>query len=123
MTGRITEENIFFLFMKSYKTCNQTDPSFNPFPNKIWFLLVCSTYLLKKNVGKGKIAPSEQFFLFPQSFSTRLDNFLAFSTNLKLSSVNSFTLEESKICRWERAKERRHSHTMMPFDAPGKQAF
>ena len=32
-------------------------------------------------------------------FSTCLDNFLPFSSNLKLSSANSFSLEESKICR------------------------
>ena len=31
-------------------------------------------------------------------FSTHLDNFLPFSSNLKLSSANSFSLEESKIC-------------------------
>ena len=30
-------------------------------------------------------------------FSTRLDNFLPFSSNLKSSSANSFSLEESKI--------------------------
>ena len=28
-----------------------------------------------------------------------MDNFLSFSSNLKLSSANSFSLEESKICR------------------------
>ena len=27
-----------------------------------------------------------------------MDNFLPFSSNLKLSSANSFSLEESKIC-------------------------
>ena len=43
--------------------------------------------------GKGEIAP------FPTMFSTRLDNLLPFSSNLKLSSANPFTLEESKICR------------------------
>ena len=32
-------------------------------------------------------------------FSTRLDNFLPFSSNLKLLSANSFSLEESNICR------------------------
>ena len=32
-------------------------------------------------------------------FSTRLDNFLPFLSNLKLSSANSFSLEESKMCR------------------------
>ena len=31
-------------------------------------------------------------------FSTSLDNFHPFSSNLKLSSANSFSLEESKIC-------------------------
>ena len=32
-------------------------------------------------------------------FSTHLDNFLPFPSNLKLLSANSFSLEESKICR------------------------
>ena len=49
--------------------------------------------------GKGEIAHNEQFLLFPPVFSTRLDNFLPFSSNLKLTSANSFSLEESKICR------------------------
>ena len=44
-------------------------------------------------VGKGEIARSEQFLLFAM-FSTSLDNLL-----LKLLSANSFSLEESKICR------------------------
>ena len=46
----------------------------------------------ENTVGKGEIAP------FPTVFSTHLDNFLPFSSNLKLSSANSFSLEESKIC-------------------------
>ena len=49
-------------------------------------------------VGKGKIARNEQFLLIPV-FSTHLKNFIPFSSNLKLSSANSFGLEESKICR------------------------
>ena len=39
-------------------------------------------------------------------FSTRLDNLLPFSSNLKLSSANSFSLEESKICRLVMGKPR-----------------
>ena len=35
---------------------------------------------------------------FPTVFSTGLKNFLPFSSNLKLLSANSFSLEESKIC-------------------------
>ena len=54
---------------------------FNSFSNKPWFLRVCSVSLLKT-----------QFF-------TYLENFLPLSSNSKLSSANSFVLEESKICR------------------------
>ena len=53
----------------------------------------------ENTMGKGEIARNEQFLLFPTVFSTRLDSFLPFSSNLKLLSVNSFGLEESKICR------------------------
>ena len=42
---------------------------------------------------------NEQFILFPRVFSTHLNNFLQFLSNLKLSSANSFSLKESKICR------------------------
>ena len=33
----------------------------------------------------------------PAVFSTRLENFLPFSPNLKLSSVTSFSLDQSRI--------------------------
>ena len=54
---------------------------FNPFPNKPWFLRVCIT-----------ISP------FATVFSTCTENFRLFSSNLNLSSVNPYDLEESKIC-------------------------
>ena len=63
----------------------------NLFPTKPWFLRVCTTSLLKTLVTSN--------FSFSHSFSTHLENFLPFSSNLKLSSANSFSLEESKICR------------------------
>ena len=53
----------------------------------------------ENTVGKGEIARDEQFLLFPQVFSPHMDNLLPFSLNLKLSSANSFSFEESKICR------------------------
>ena len=37
----------------------------NPFPNKPWFLHVCSTNLLKTLWKKGEIARNEQCLLFP----------------------------------------------------------
>ena len=46
--------------------------------------------------GKGEITP------FPIVFSTPLENFLPFSSNLKLSSPKSLSLEESKNCRLEK---------------------
>ena len=56
--------------------------SLNPFPNKPWFLRVCTTGILKtlwekeklhyryfeNTVGKKEIARNEQFLLFPQCF-------------------------------------------------------
>ena len=55
-----------------------------------WFLRVCSTSLLKTLWEKEK--------LLVTAISTLLDNFFSFSSNSKLSSANSFSLEESKIC-------------------------
>ena len=52
----------------------------------------------ENTVGKGEIA-LQAIPPFPIEFSTGLDNFFPFSSNLKLSSANSFSLEESKICR------------------------
>ena len=47
--------------------------------------------------GKVEIARNEQFLLFPTVFTTRLENFLLFSSNLKLSSADCFNLDLSKI--------------------------
>ena len=91
-----------------FKMCSPGIHSFtkrqrlNLFPNKPWFLRVCSKCLLKKKntAGKGEIARNEQFLLFPQCFSICLEtNFLPCSSNLKSSSANSFSLEKSKMCR------------------------
>ena len=52
----------------------------------------------ENTVQKGEIALNMQF-LFPEVFSTSFRSFLPLSLNLKLSSANSFTLEQSKIYR------------------------
>ena len=80
---------------------------FNSFPNKPWFLSVCGTSLLKtlREMEKllvarnGEIARSEQYLFFPQCFLPVWRTFCCFDKNLKLSSANSFGLEDSKICR------------------------
>ena len=71
---------------------------FNPFPNKPWFLRVCSTSLLKTLWEKEKLLVMSNS-PFSTVFSTRLDNFLPLSSNLELLSANSLSLEGSKICR------------------------
>ena len=69
-----------------------------PFPKQA-LVFTCLQYKSFKNTaGKGEIARNEQFLLFPQCFLPVWRAFLPFSTNLKLSSANSFSLEESKIC-------------------------
>ena len=70
----------------------------NPFPNKPWFYTCLQYKSVENTVGKEEIARNEQFLLFPQCFLPDWRIFLPFSSNLKLSSANSFSLEESKIC-------------------------
>ena len=68
-----------------------------PFPKQA-VVFTCLQYKSFENtMGKGEIAHYEQFLLFPV-FPTHLEKFLSFSTNVKLSSANSFSLKESKIC-------------------------
>ena len=61
-----------------------------PFPKQT-LVFTCLHYKSFENtVGKGEIVRDEQFLLFPE-FSTHLENFLPFLSNLKLSSANSFS--------------------------------
>ena len=48
-------------------------------------------------MGKGEIAHNEQFLLLPV-FSTCIENFLPFSSNMKMSFANCLSLGESNIC-------------------------
>ena len=58
-------------------------------------LYVSEVQMFENIVEEGEIVRNKQF---PKVFSTFSGNFLSFSSNLKLSSANSFSLEESKIC-------------------------
>ena len=70
---------------------------FNPFSNKPWFSCAFSTSLLKTLWEKEKLLVMSNS-PFPTVFSTLLENFLSFSSNLKLLSANSVCLKGSKIC-------------------------
>ena len=69
-----------------------------PFPNKPWFLRVCSKSLLKTLREKEKLLVMSNFS-FSHSVSYPFQKCLLFSSNLKLSSAKSFSLQESKNCR------------------------
>ena len=56
---------------------------------------------------KGQIAQGS-IYPFPTVFSARLETFLPFLLNSKLSSANIFSLEESKICCLRKSKELSH---------------
>ena len=73
--------------------------SFNPFTDKPWFVCVCSSSLLKTQ-WKKETLPERANSPFPTVFSYHLENFQRFSANLKLSSANSSSLVESKLCRF-----------------------
>ena len=73
----------------------------NPFPNKPLFLGVRSTRLSKTLWEKEKLLTMSNFF-FSHSVLYPVENFMPFSSNLKMSSANSFSFEESKYVVWER---------------------
>ena len=80
-------------------------PVLNPFPNKPWFLRVCSTSLLKTLWEQEKLlVTSNLIFPFAVVFSTLSENYLPFSLNMKLSSAKAFTLEASTICLLEKGE-------------------
>ena len=71
----------------------------NPFPHNDTFGRLVEINLLKTLSEKEELLVTSNFsFSHSVFFSFFLDNFLPFSSNLKLSSANFFSLEESKIC-------------------------
>ena len=75
-------------FVIWYLTLSQTSPGF----------YMSAVLVFWKHCGKRRNSSSRAISPFPTMFFTRLENFLPFLSNLKLSSAKSFSLEESKIC-------------------------
>ena len=75
----------------------------NPFPNKPWFLRVCSTSL-ENTVGKGEIARNEQFLLFPQCFLLFWRFFCHFHQNWNCRLKPFWVWKRLKFVIWERVK-------------------
>ena len=76
---------------------NKTKNILNPFPNQPWFLCVCRKGLLKTLWVKEKLLVSSNFSFSHTAFSCHFEIFLLLSSNMKLSSANSFSLEGSKV--------------------------
>ena len=86
----------------------------NPFPNKPWFLRVCSTSLLKICGKRRNCSHNKQFLLFPQCFLPFHKTFHHFHQlqNCHLQTLSvwespKFVVWESpKFVVWERIKGR-----------------
>ena len=76
---------------------------FNPFPNKPWFLHICSTSLLEAMWEKEKL-PVMGDSSFSERFYTCFEKISAVSFGLRLSSAASFCLEDLGFVVWEEVK-------------------
>ena len=85
-----SKQAIAQLWMRIKLSCRITDIAFSQ-TSSVFYLSAVQVF--KNPVGKGEIARN-----FSHCFLPNFKNFLTFSSNLKLSSVNSFSLVESKIC-------------------------
>ena len=85
---------------KNYDTCSKlleysdqySFQSVNPFPNKPWFLRICCKCFLKTLWEREKLMVISPF---PTAFSTCIENFLPFSSNLSFGKV--LTLSQTSL--------------------------
>ena len=92
----------FTLLLLCTGYCTFLKVLFNPLPNKPWFLCVCSTSLWKTLWEKEQLLVTSTCSCSHSVFY-RLEKFLPNSLNSTLLSANSFSLEETKICRLGKA--------------------
>ena len=74
------------------------------FPNKPWFLRVCSTSLLKTLWEKEKLLVSNNFS-FSQCFLPVYREFSSISIKFEIVDCNFFVLKSLKFIIWERVNE------------------
>ena len=61
--------------------------------------ITCQLFKSFENTEKKRNCSKRAISSFPTVFPTFLENFVKFTSTLKLLSANSFNIEESKICR------------------------
>ena len=91
---RICSQTALFPFLVFYSS----EHKINPFPSKPWFLCICSIHLLKTLWEKEKLLVTSNFS-FSLSILHPFGKLSAIFINSNMSSANSFSLEELKICR------------------------
>ena len=83
---------------------NRPQSYFNPFPNKPLFLCVCNTFILKTLCEKEKLLMMSTFSFSHSVFATLFENFLPFSSNLKLCLRTLSVCKSIKFVIWARVK-------------------
>ena len=91
LISNVTWMNFYQITWRNFDpiTLSQTSPGF----------YVSTVQIFWKHWGKRRNCSYRAISPFPSVFSTCLENLLPSSAKLKLLSANSFSLEESKICR------------------------
>ena len=100
---RRSSANSFFVFR--YNSClDVTEIVLNPFPNKPWFLRVCSTSLLKTLWEKEKLLIISNFYFSRSVFYPFLRIFCHFLKiwNCRLQTLSVW--KSLKFVVWERVK-------------------
>ena len=98
VTAPDLNQSTFFLCSKEIK-------DIDTFPNKPWYLHVWSkSTCLKTLWEKEKLLVTSNFY-FQHSVSTHLENFMPFSTNLKLLSATFSAWKSLEFVVWERVRE------------------
>ena len=77
-----------------------------PFPKQA-LIFVSAVQVFRKH------SCNKQFLLFPLCFPPICRTLGSFSSNLKLSSANTLSLEESKICRFGKGKLYTPDHNVL----------
>ena len=94
--------------------------SLTPFPNKPWFLHVCHTSLLKTLWEKEKLLVTSNFSFF-HNVSYHFHELFAIFMKFEIVVCKLFQFGREENLSF--GKGLTHSHTMTPFDTPGKQAI
>ena len=108
MQQSITFFLFFFFFLKYRQTIVKLvftkRHNFNPFPNKPWFLRVCSTSLMKTLWEKEKLLVTSNFSFSHSVFYPFLRTFCHFH-RIKKCHLQTFSVWKSpKFVVWERVK-------------------